>query len=110
MADKRVFKTSTVDAYAHGWIADMSDPNGPVNPDAYWRFRTRKEALEFCHLVDSGVEAEHAARQVISHRTPGTAPDTSLYLGSKRRQWLQARGGIQPTIQRMIDDTMQAEN
>ena len=109
MADKRVFKTSTVDAYAHGWIADMSDPNGPVNPDAYWRFRTRKEALEFCRLVDSGVEAEYAARMATTPRTPGTAPDTSLHLGERRRGWLQAIGGIQSNIQRLIDEAIQAE-
>lgn len=36
----------------------------------------------------------------------GTAPDTSLFLGSERKTWLAAQGGIQPTIQRLIDEAM----
>jgi len=36
----------------------------------------------------------------------GTSPDTSLFLGCERRAWLQEQGGIQPTITRLIDDTM----
>ena len=61
MKDKRVFKASEIDSHSTGWIADMSNPAGPVNPDAYWHFRTRKQALKFCELVDSGTDAEQAA-------------------------------------------------
>ena len=38
----------------------------------------------------------------ISHAR-GTAPDTSLHLGSERRAWLAEQGGIQPTIVKLID-------
>jgi len=37
---------------------------------------------------------------------PGTRPDTSLWLGDERRAWLKGHGGIQPTIQAMIDRAM----
>lgn len=38
---------------------------------------------------------------------PGTKPDTSLFLGNERKAWLQSQGGIQPTIQKLIDEAMQ---
>ena len=37
---------------------------------------------------------------------PGTKPDISLFLGDNRKAWLQAQGGIQPTIQQLIDQAM----
>jgi len=44
-----------------------------------------------------------------SNRKPrGTAPDTSLHLGDERRAWLKANGGLQPTINRLVDAAMQA--
>lgn len=36
----------------------------------------------------------------------GTSPDTSIWLGDERRAWLKEHGGIQPTIQSMIDKAM----
>lgn len=42
----------------------------------------------------------------IKRKRPGTKPDTSLFLGPDRRAWLQSHGGIQPTIQRLIDEAM----
>lgn len=39
-------------------------------------------------------------------KTSGTAPDSSLHLGEKRKDWLRKQGGIQPTIHRLIDDAM----
>jgi len=43
-----------------------------------------------------------------SKRKSGTKPDTSLHLGQERRAWLQKQGGIQPTINRLIDKAMSA--
>ncbi len=40
----------------------------------------------------------------------GTAPDTSLWLGDERRTWLKEHGGIQPTIQAMIDRAMKRKS
>ena len=105
MDEKRVFKASEIDSYKNGWIADLSGPDA-VNPDAYWPFDTRKAALEFIALVDGGMSAREAAYQVSRPHASGTKPDTSLYLGEKRKAWLQANGGIQPTIQRLIDAAM----
>lgn len=44
--------------------------------------------------------------RVMAQSRPGTAPDTSLFLGPDRKGWLAEQGGIQPTIQRMVDDMM----
>jgi len=38
----------------------------------------------------------------------GTPPDTSLHLGEARLAWLKDRGGIQPTLIRMIDEAMKS--
>lgn len=42
-------------------------------------------------------------------KQPGTAPDTSLYLGEERKEWLKSQGGAQPVIQKLIDDAMGRE-
>ena len=65
MKDKRVFKASEIDSNKTGWIADMSDPNGPVNPDCYWYFSTQKAAIIFCMYVDLGMDPNQAAELAI---------------------------------------------
>jgi hypothetical protein len=44
--------------------------------------------------------------KAMPRRAAGTPPDTSLHLGDARRAWLKDNGGIQPTIQAMIDQAM----
>lgn len=106
MKDKRVFRRTEVDPDRRpGWVADLS-PADIVNPDCYWYFKTRKAAQEFLILVDGGMEAEQAAYQVTEPYASGTRPDTSLFLGDERKHWLSEQGGIQPTIQRLIDEAM----
>jgi len=101
--DKRVFKATGIESRQTGWIADLS-PADVINLDCYWPFRTRKAALEFIALVDAGTDASEAAYQVTQPHTSGAKPDTSLFLGGERRQWLKEQGGIQPTIHRLIDE------
>lgn len=104
--DNRVFKRTEVDPNRRpGWVADLS-PADVVNPDCYWYFATRKAALEFVALVDGGMDAQEAAYRVALPHAPGTKPDTSLWLGEDRKHWLAEHGGIQPTIQRLIDEAM----
>ena len=100
--DKRIFPAKQIDAGKTGWIVDLSGPD-VVNPDCYWPFKSRKVAAKFAALVDGGMDPHEAAFNVL-RRTRGTAPDTSLYLGEERRAWLKERGGIQPTINQMIDN------
>lgn len=38
----------------------------------------------------------------------GTKPDTSLFLGEERKEWLREHGGIQPTILNLIDKAMKS--
>lgn len=106
MSDKRVFKrTEVAPDRRPGWVADLS-PVNMVNPDCYWHFATRKAALAFVALVDGGMRPEEAEYNVKEQHTPGTPPDTSLFLGDERRAWLKSQGGIQPTIQKLIDEAM----
>lgn len=105
MSDKRIFKRTEVDPERRpGWVVDLSG-DGVINPDCYWYFRTRKAAVQFLSLRESGMTAEDAASCAASS-VSGTAPDTSLFLGPERRAWLATQGGIQPTICRLIDEQM----
>ena len=86
------------------WCVD-TDPHGilidnvaTVTPDFYHWFATRKAAAKWCE--------ENGYVVVKNAHAPGTKPDTSLTLGERRREWLQAQGGIQPTILRLIDDAI----
>lgn len=54
-------------------------------------------------IVDPDDDGQEEPRRP---KAPGTRPDTSLFLGDDRKAWLQAQGGIQPTIQRLIDEAM----
>lgn len=108
MEPKNVFPVNDVDPNRlGGWIVDLS-PAGIVNPDCYHRFKSRKTAERFAKLVADGLTPAQAIGELQRHPS-GTAPDTSLYLGSERRAWLQQQGGIQPTIQRLIDQAMQEQ-
>jgi len=106
MKSKNVFPASDVDSDKRsGWICDLS-PENVVNPDCYFRFKSRKTAEKFSRLVAEGMSPEQALHEV-ERKASGTAPDTSLYLGKERRAWLVEQGGIQPVIQRLIDEAIQ---
>lgn len=106
MQDKRIFKRTEVDPQRRpGWVADLSG-DGPINPDCYWYFKTRKAAEVFLSLVDAGMDARQAEHDATESYISGTKPDTSLFLGDRRKRWLIEQGGIQPTIQRIIDNRM----
>lgn len=105
MTDKRIFKRHEIESNRLGWVVDLSG-DGPIKPDCYWYFKTRKAAVVFLSLVETGMRAEQAACEATESYASGTKPDTSLFLGDKRKQWLVDQGGIQPTIQRLIDDVM----
>lgn len=45
-----------------------------------------------------------------AEKSSGTAPDTPLHLGPKRRTWLKEHGGPQPTICAMIDRAMKSQS
>lgn len=55
-------------------------------------------AIDWANLPEDAI--------VIKPHAVGTSPDTSLWLGDKRRAWLKEHGGIQPTVQAMIDKAM----
>lgn len=59
-APKNVFRASEVESGGAGWIVDLS-PENVVNPDCYWHFETRADALKFGKLVQAGIDP-HAAR------------------------------------------------
>lgn len=105
MSEKNIFPANDVDPNRPGgWICDLS-PSGNVDPDFYYHFRSRKTAKRFNRLVADGMTPEQALNEIERHSS-GTAPDTSLYLGAGRREWLVEQGGIQPVIQQLIDQAM----
>lgn len=106
MKDRRIFKRTEVDTERRpGWVVDLS-PDGIVNPDCYWYFKTRKAAEIFLSKVEMGIGAEQAAYEATEPYASGTKPDTSLFLGNERKRWLLAQGGIQPIIHRLVDEAM----
>jgi len=58
-------------------------------------------SFHFCgkHWRDVAVALE---AEEPPHRS-WTAPDTSIWLGEKRRRWLAENGGIQPVIHQLVD-------
>lgn len=63
--DKRISKANDLDpSRPGGWIVDLSPASGPQNPDQYFAFSTRKQAQEFCRLIDSGMRPDEAAYNV----------------------------------------------
>lgn len=104
----QIYKAREIDSNARGWIVefDRLDMPNVSDPDMRWPFKTRKVAERFAALVEGGMDPWHAINE-LDKPTSGTAPDTSLFLGDKRKDWLAQQGGIQPTIQRLIDQAMQ---
>lgn len=74
MSDKKYnqkpFRRAEVDPNNHeGWVVDLSSGD-TVNPDAYWYFRTRKQAQVFLDLLNAGYdvrEADHIAQGNDAH-------------------------------------------
>lgn len=60
--DARIFRAREVETNGTGWIVDLS-PADCVNPDCYWRFGARAEAVRFVALVDGGMAARDAYHQ-----------------------------------------------
>jgi len=52
------------------------------------------------------VDRAGAVAWSIPRHASGTKPDTSLFLGPERKKWLTDQGGVQPTIQRLVDEAM----
>lgn len=104
----RIYKAREIDINARGWIVEFDRLDMPEvsDPDMRWTFKTRKVAERFANLVESGMTPQQAIKE-LKKPTSGTAPDTSLFLGDKRKDWLAQQGGIQPTIRRLIDQAMQ---
>jgi hypothetical protein len=98
----------------------LTDAAGNEVQEGY-EYPTREAALEAAAMlwpsnsvwkgrrVRNGwrIEADDVDTEPRRKRRPGVRPDTSLYLGEDRRAWLQQQGGIQPTIQQLIDREMQ---
>lgn len=104
----KIYKAKEIDPNARGWIVEFVRPFMPdvSDPDLRWPFKTRKVAERFAALVEGGMDARAAIKE-LKRGTSGTAPDTSLFLGDERKKWLIQQGGIQPTIKRLIDQAMQ---
>lgn len=62
--NQKPFRRSEVDPNNHnGWVVDLYGGT-TINPDAYWHFRTRKQAQVFIDLLNAGYdvrEAQHIA-------------------------------------------------
>ena len=103
----QIYKSSAINSDAKGWIVEFDRLDMPEvsDPDMRWPFKSRKVAERFAGLVEDGMDPRQAIYEIERQR-PGTAPDTSLYLGPERRAWMIEQGGIQPTIRRLIDDAM----
>jgi hypothetical protein len=77
-----------------------ADPQG-IMGEAEFNALSIRAKIDMLHEMFPDEPSARARRHVA-----GTAPDTSLWLGNKRRAWLREQGGIQPTIQAMIDRAM----
>jgi hypothetical protein len=60
------FKASEVNQ-GEGWIVDLS-PKHEVNPDCFWRFPARSDAVNFIRFMKDGYtprEAMHKTYQIV---------------------------------------------
>lgn len=64
---KNVYPARNQDSKADGWIADMSKGN-TVNPDCFFKFRTRQMAIKFINLVNDGMSTDAALHQINPRR------------------------------------------
>ncbi len=59
-----IFRESEIKHGSKLWIVDLSSP-GMVNPDCYWRFEKRKDAIKFAQLIESGKSPREAQYIVV---------------------------------------------
>ena len=62
-----IFKATEIDSNMSGWIVDLS-PKGIINPDCYWKFKTKAQAQQFANLINDGVSVTIALRQITLDR------------------------------------------
>lgn len=109
--DKRIFRKNEVDGQGSGWIVDLS-PGDVVNPDCYWSFRTRKQAVQFAQLVDAGLETSEAVYQVTERqgRPPlygETMKQTGIRFPQEQIDWLKSQpDGVSETVRQLVDAAM----
>ena len=61
--DTRLFKAREINSYSSDWIADLSGAT-VVNPDCYFWFKTKKQAVAFLKLYDGGMNVRDAINRV----------------------------------------------
>ena len=55
----KIFRESEIKHGSKLWIVDLSSPD-MVNPDCYWRFSKRKDAIKFTQIIKNGKSPREA--------------------------------------------------
>ena len=79
--DKRIFPRKEIDSNKTGWVADMSS-GVMVNPDCYFYFGTKRQAIQFIELVDGGMRTDEAVHNV--HNMAAAASTLGIKGGQAR--------------------------